>query len=63
MYHSESAMTHATSATTNSSTTASLPATDSAPATTSVGIAGIGKPICSTSTLMKTTSTPYSVIS
>jgi hypothetical protein len=36
---------------------------NNAPATTSVGTAGTGKPICSTSMLMKTTRTPYSVMS
>src|SRR5471030_1943381 len=35
------------------------PSTDSAPATISSGNAGMGKPICSTSTTANTISTPY----
>src|SRR5262245_60308918 len=40
-----------------------FPSTASAPATTSVGIAGTGRPICSISTLAKTSSSPCCAMS
>src|ERR1700740_754600 len=52
-------MTHAASATAKTATRESLPPDASAPATTRVGIAGTGMPICSTNTLAKTTARPY----
>src|SRR6266581_4774880 len=53
---------HATNATPNTARGESSPSAASAPATTSAGTAGIGSPICSSSTFEKTSASPYSVI-
>src|ERR1700756_1313022 len=60
-YQERSAITQARSATANTATSDSLPSTAKAPATTSVGIAGIGNPICSMNTLPKTIASPYAL--
>src|SRR5882672_5791883 len=54
---------HATKATPNTARGESSPSAASAPATTSVGTAGIGRPSCSNSTFAKTSASPYSAIS
>src|SRR5712664_1320772 len=53
---------HATTATPNPASGESSPSAASAPATTSVGTAGICRPSCSSSTFAKTSASPYSVI-
>src|SRR5712692_11097910 len=53
---------HATNATPNAARGENSPSAESAPATTSAGIAGIGSPSCSSSTFAKTSASPYSVI-
>src|SRR5262245_30675118 len=52
-------MTQASTAIANTATIDSLPPAANAPATTSVGIAGTGIPICSTKTFANTTASPY----
>src|SRR5712664_1445499 len=54
---------HATKATPNTAKDESSPSAARAPATTSVGIAGIGRPSCSSSTFANTSASPYSAIS
>src|SRR5215468_9672021 len=58
MYQATSAITQATSATTNTATIDNLPPAANAPATTSVGMAGTGIPICSTKTFANTMGSP-----
>src|SRR6185436_12525624 len=58
-YHSVSPTTQAANATANSALSDSLPCAARAPATTSVGTAGSGRPTCSSSTLTKTSASPY----
>src|SRR5258708_34607332 len=53
---------HATKATPNTAKDESSPSAARAPATTSVGIAGIGRPSCSSSTFANTRASPYSAI-
>src|SRR5258708_4157475 len=53
---------HATKATPNTAKDESSPSAARAPATTSVGIAGIGRPSCSSSTFANTSASPYSAI-
>src|SRR6266568_4599238 len=55
-------MLHATNATPNIAQAESSPSAASAPATISVGAAGIGRPICSSSTFAKTNASPYCAI-
>src|SRR6266480_1067079 len=50
---------HATNATPNAARGENSPSAESAPATTSAGIAGIGSPSCSSSTFAKTSTSPY----
>ena len=57
-YQSESAISDAPTATTRIFHDESWPSTDSAPATISTGIAGIGAPSCSSSTIPKTSGRP-----
>src|SRR5712692_8604568 len=56
-------MTQPMNATPNSASAESLPSAASAPAMTSVGIAGSGRPICSSSTFANTSASPCCVIS
>src|SRR6266853_3621660 len=53
---------HATNATPNAARGENSPSAESAPATTSAGTAGIGSPNCSSSTLAKTSASPYCAI-
>src|SRR5438128_3679007 len=53
---------HATKATPNTARGESSPSAARAPATTSAGTAGIGRPSCSSSTFAKTRASPYSAI-
>src|SRR5439155_18709799 len=53
---------HATKATPNAARGENSPSAESAPATTSAGIAGIGSPSCSSSTFAKTSASPYCAI-
>src|SRR6267143_520826 len=53
---------HATNATPNTARGGNCPSAESAPATTSAGIAGIGSPSCSSSTFAKTSASPYCAI-
>src|SRR5258706_258136 len=62
MNQTASPIMHATNATPNTARGESSPSAASAPATTSAGTAGIGSPNCSSSTLAKTSASPYSVI-
>src|SRR3989442_1753 len=55
-------MLHAANATPNIAQAESSPSAASAPATISVGAAGIGRPICSSSTFAKTNASPYCAI-
>src|SRR6266568_1525322 len=55
-------MLHATNATPNIAQAESSPSAASAPATISVGAAGIGRPICSSSTFAKTNASPYCAV-
>ena len=57
-YHIASLSRHASSATSTTASSGSLPPAASAPATISVGTAGTGTPACSISTLKNTTSRP-----
>src|SRR5262245_27888272 len=59
MYQPRSPIVQAANATPNVARAEIFPSTASAPATTSVGTAGTGRPTCSTSTLPNTRSSPY----
>ena len=61
-YQSTSPMLAARKATQKIASAEDVPSAASAPATTSVGMAGSGRPIRSSSTLAKTNARPYCVI-